>query len=205
MAKIEEWQGFVVPVRDNNNVRHRRIEQGERAMTHLSKFQESKQVVVQAGANWGYWPLRMASMFDVVYTFEPDPVCFSCLCANTSRLENVIRIQAALGYERNLIDLHRSKDTTGNQHIDGPGVLPTLRIDDLNLKICDLIYLDVEGQESEAIKGAKETIKRCLPVVIYEERNSFSVTADEAKRLLETHGYKKTSAIGADNVMTWQG
>lgn len=202
MTKIENWMGFAVPVRDNNNVRHRRITQGDHAMGILDRILDKKEVAVQAGANWGYWPLRLSCMFDVVYTFEPDPTCFTCLCANTSNRDNVIRIQAALGYCRDLVDLHRDVDTTGNQHVSGPGVFPTLRIDDLGLKSCDLIYLDVEGQEDKALLGAEMTIKKCKPVVIYEERQkAFAESAKASREFLEGLGYHHKAAIGADIVM----
>lgn len=197
MQEIEEWNGWAVPTRDSNNVRHRRIEQGSYAMECLKKMFPKGGTCIQAGANWGYWPLRMAKIFDLVYTFEPDPICFSCMAQNTWRTKNVFRYQAALGNERNLVDLWRDKDTTGNQQIEGEGPIPTLKIDDLGLQKCDLIYLDIEGQECNAIRGAMETIKRCKPVVIYEERQAF-VNNDVAKMLFE---YEKAGAIGADQIL----
>ena len=44
----------------------------------------------------------------------------------------------------------------------------TTKIDSLNLQICDLIQLDIEGFEYQALVGAKETLERCKPVIIVE-------------------------------------
>lgn len=193
---IEHWHTFAVPSRDSNNVRHRRVTQGDAAIERL-KPMFSGGVCIQAGANWGYWPLRLSKIFDTVYTFEPDPVCFSCLCMNTARKTNMYRFQSVLGNERKLVELKRDTDTTGNQTIDGPGPIPTLRIDDLGLQECALIYLDIEGQELNAAKGGLETIERCKPVIIYEERQAFE-NNDVAGFLPE---YEKAGAIGADQIL----
>jgi FkbM family methyltransferase len=199
MEQIDRWLGnFAVPARDNNNVRHRRIEQGDTAMARLKKMFPDGGIALQAGANWGYWPARMALIFDRVYTFEPDPACFVCTCANTANFENVYRYQAALGNGPAFIDLKRDTDTTGNQIVDGKGPLPTLRIDDFGFEELDLIYLDIEGQELNALKGALETLERCKPVVIYEERQAFKHNDEIPVMLFE---YEKAGAIGADQIL----
>lgn len=201
MKTIDDWLGFQVPARDNNNVRHRRVDQGDHAMKKLDKYipPDRRKCVVQAGANWGYWPARLAAMFERVYTFEPDPVCFSCLAMNTAGLTNVIRLQAVLGDKPAFVDLWRDVDTTGNQYVDGGGMLPTLRIDDLGLDVCDLIYLDVEGSEAKAIRGALATIDRCKPFVVFEERQSFTESVKETRQML--FDYDHIGAIGADIVL----
>jgi hypothetical protein len=53
-------------------------------------------VAVQAGGNCGVWPAALSKRFEFVYTFEPDPVNFRCLCANAP-YENVYKFNAALG------------------------------------------------------------------------------------------------------------
>lgn len=201
MKTIDHWMGFWVPSRDNNNVRHRRVNQGDEAMARLEKYipVDRRKCVVQAGANWGYWPVRLSYMFETVYTFEPDPVCFTCLAVNTASRMNVIRMQAALGDKPAFVDLWRDVDTTGNSYVDGPGILPTLRIDDLGLERCDLIYLDVEGSEAKAFRGALETIERCKPFIIFEERQTFNDSVEETRQML--FDYDHIGAIGADIVL----
>jgi hypothetical protein len=61
---------------------------------------------------------------------------------------------------------------SGSSHrrIGQPGLCPIYRIDDIGLPDCDLIYLDVEGDEVDILMGASETISRCHPIIVTEER-----------------------------------
>lgn len=135
------------------------------AYRHCAKFD----VAVQAGGNCGIWPAAMGQRFKSVYTFEPDPVNFRCLCANAPA-ENVFKINAALGAQRGLVGLSHRRDNCGAHQVDGAGVIPTLLIDDLGLALCDLIYLDIEGCELNALYGAEKTIDRCGPVIAVEDK-----------------------------------
>jgi FkbM family methyltransferase len=195
--------GFVVPERDGEQILKRRVVQCHEAFHAVRGLKFDKRVMVQAGGNWGFWPRQFAEMFDTVYTFEPDRDCFTCLVANTQDKKNVVCIQAALGYDRELVDLWRDTDTTGNQHVEGKGIYPTLRIDDLGLDVCDLIYLDIEGREQQALKGAEATIEACQPVIIFEERKVFQQQADQAFWRLEDLGYTHVRTIGNKDVVMW--
>lgn len=129
-------------------------------------------VAVQAGGNCGVWPAEMGRRFGVVYTFEPDPVNFRCLCANAPA-ENVFKFNAALGASRRRVALDLRPDNVGAHQVSPLGVkgdIPTMLIDDLCLADCDLIYLDIEGQELAALQGAMKTIDRCSPVVVVEDK-----------------------------------
>lgn len=126
--------------------------------------------VVQAGGNCGVWPAALAKRFGRVYTFEPDPMNFRCLCANAPG-ENVYKFNACLGNERKLVDLARDPRNIGAHYVtDEAQRIPVMRIDDLCLGDCDLIYLDVEGYEFDALEGALDTITRCRPVIAYEDK-----------------------------------
>ena len=185
---FKEWNGWIVPTRDAEHVLNRRVIQCEDAFQRVKACDIQRRVMVQAGANWGYWPIQFTRLFTTIYTFEPDHVCFTCLTTNSRNHGSVVTIQAALGDKRELVDLWRDHDTTGNQKIDGPGIYPTLRIDDLNLPVCDLIYLDIEGQEPQAVLGAAETIRRCRPIVVIEETHLD--LQQTARAYLMSHGYK---------------
>jgi FkbM family methyltransferase len=194
------WRGFTVPERDAELVLIRRVVQCADAIKTVEALDIERRVMVQAGGNWGYWPRQFSERFKAVYTFEPDGVCFACLTTNTASLGNVVRLQAALGDKPALIDLWRDHDTTGNQRIEGEGIYPTLRIDDLGLPVCDLIYLDVEGQEEKALRGAVHTLCRCKPVVIFEEAKSLDPD-QRARAYLMAHGYRDISKIGTKDIV----
>lgn len=133
-----------------------------------------RKVVVQAGGNMGMYPRLLSDIFESVYTFEPDPVNFHCLVANCQR-DNIIKMNAALGYKHEMVSISVERfvdwDTNygvrdvvkkDNSHI------PTFMIDDLDLKYCDLIMLDVEGYELNILKGAVKTIEKFKPVIFAE-------------------------------------
>lgn len=197
---FKDWNGFIVPERDDEKVLNRRVAQCAEAVQAVKALNIKHDVMVQAGGNWGYWPRQFSALFNAVYTFEPDATCFACLTSNTDSLPNVVRLQAALGFERELVDLWRDVDTTGNQKINGPGIYPTLRIDDLNLPICDLIYLDIEGGEMDGLLGATGTIDRCQPIVIYEHRKSFD-PKQKVQHYMHSLHYEHIDTIGNDVVM----
>lgn len=166
-----------------------------------------RRAAVQAGGNLGVWPAWLSQAFATVYTFEPAPDLFPLLTAYASEA-NVIKFQAALGYERTLIatsaDREDGKDShPGVTHVSGPGVVPTLRIDDLGLPVCDLIALDLEGYELFALQGAADTVQRCRPVIVVEVNGRclrFNVTPDQVRGWLAEAGYRLVFREHADEV-----
>lgn len=133
-------------------------------------------VILQAGGNCGFYVKRFASLFNHVYTFEPDPVNFYCLNLNVTE-NNVYKFQAALGYDRGCIEMKNEvlPLNTAAKYVGGVGRIPVLRIDDLCLPECDVIQLDLEGFELYALLGAQETIKKHNPIIVVEW---FSLWAD---------------------------
>ena len=131
-----------------------------------------RKVVVQAGAAMGIWAKKLAKEFDAVYTFEPHPQNFRAAVLNLLDEENVIIQQAALGNENTLvnIDFPEHPENHGGFRVVGSGNVPTVRIDDLGLEACDLLYLDIEGAEWNALKGATDTIRKFHPVIVIEDK-----------------------------------
>lgn len=85
------------------------------------------------------------------------------------------------------------KDTTEfvGQAVDyseeGTKELPCLTLDSLGLKRVDLIKIDVEGMEKEALAGAEDLLRRSKPIVVAE----FIKSDKNGLRLfLEAYGYK---------------
>lgn len=133
----------------------------------IAKYVKNKRVVVQAGGNCGFYPKKYASVFDQVYTFEPEWLNFHCLSRNVTE-PNVIKIQTCLGNSPSLVNLKVNEKNRGKTFVAGYGQYPVFLIDSLALPICDLIHLDIEGYEYFALQGAEHTIKRCKPVVVVE-------------------------------------
>jgi len=55
----------------------------------------------------------------------------------------------------------------------------------------DLIKLDVQGMELEALEGAQQTIARCHPIFLLESRKA---GRERLRTFLDGHGYKVLEA-----------
>lgn len=139
------------------------------ALKHVKKTE----ICIQAGGNVGIWPKKLSTIFDTVYTFEPDPENFNCLARNVPE-HNVIKFNAGLGDKHQMIKveapIENEKNNCGAYQVTGKGNIPTFKIDDLNLDACDLIYLDIEGYEYFALEGAIRTISDYQPVIALEQK-----------------------------------
>jgi FkbM family methyltransferase len=174
----------------------------------VANFCKQKRVVIQAGGNAGMYVNKYQSLFETVYTFEPDPINFYCLTKNTG--QNVIKFQSCLGNSANFVNLtydevNHKKPNSGGLGVAGAGIIPTLTIDSFGFQTCDLIHLDIEGYEKFALLGAIETIKRCNPIIALElnglgEKYSSSDVA--TVEIIEKLGYKKIGEVEEDFVFS---
>lgn len=168
-----------------------------------------RRVAVQAGGNLGLYPKRLAEMFATVYTFEPAADLFAMLMHNAPEA-NIVKFQAAVGEARRTVGVSRARRDgsskpahEGITHVYGDGPIPTLRVDDLGLGVCDLICLDVEGSELNAVRGAAETIERCRPVLAVEvnKNQGFVGVAEEFLRdTIKSLGYRFIERLESDEV-----
>ena len=164
---------------------------------------------VQAGGNLGVFPKYLAEKFTAVYCFEPALDLFDKMWRNAPA-ENIIRFQAALGERRGLVGTSRvRRDGKPDNHegitwvVPDGGMVPTLLIDDLGLPVCDLIYLDIEGMELPALRGAIATLANCQPVVAVEINKNLNYvdwTEEDIYGFFETCGYKHLMNVGSDHV-----
>jgi FkbM family methyltransferase len=167
-----------------------------------------RRVAVQAGGNLGLFPKRLAATFETVYTFEPAPALFPLLLANAPE-PNIIRLQAALGFRRDFVATAQvrrggpGEAHEGITHIAGPGPVPTLRLDDLALPVCDLLQLDLEGWELYALKGAADTVARCRPVICVEVNRNLGflgLQPDDVRSFVTGLRYRFVERLESDEV-----
>jgi FkbM family methyltransferase len=185
------------------------IKFARRELKHLDAVLDlvpGRTACVQAGGNLGIFPKHLGKRFQTVYTFEPDPVCFQLLQMNAVA-PNIIRLQAALGAQHGLVGtcgVRRDGKTNNHEgitHVVPNGVIPTLQIDDLQLPVCDLIYLDIEGGELDALRGAQETLRRCRPVLGVEINKNLrfvGVTEEQIMGFIHDRGYRFVRELGSD-------
>lgn len=173
------------------------------------KFVPGRKCVVQAGANLGLFPKRLAEEFKRVITFEPDARLYAATRTNAPE-RNIEVIRAAVGYERTHVSMAcKRRDTSGRAvhegltHVAGEGAIPQMRIDDLNLPACDLIYLDIEGYEYYALLGAERTIDQHRPVIGVENNRAslyYGVKRETIQNWILSKNYKLQFTLNSDEV-----
>jgi FkbM family methyltransferase len=197
----ENRKGWIWPISDTNCWSY--MQSHPNLPQHISKHAKQKRVCIQAGGNMGFYVKQYAELFDTVYTFEPEPINFYCMNLNVTS-PNVFKYQSCLGNKRDLVALKIKEKNRGKNFVNGTGLIPTLLIDDLNLQVCDLIHLDIEGYELFALQGAMNTIQRCRPTVCIEffEKCStrFNYTLDDIEKLMQSLNYKLQTTYQEERV-----
>lgn len=178
------------------------------AIAALLKHVEGRDCIVQAGANVGTYPLALADLFQAVHTCEPDPTNWACLQKNLAARDSLSRVKALhaaygeaegfcipLEVQPHNCGAHRVSFTRGN--------VPVWPIDSLGLDACDVIWLDVEGSELPALKGAAQTIDRFNPVIAVEDKGlhrAFDIADGALQKWLANRGYEYVDKIGQDKI-----
>ena len=172
----------------------------EMILKHCTSFSTA----VQAGGACGMYPRLMSKIFHKVFTFEPDPYNFYCLSQNCPDTYTY-KFNCVLGDRHRNISYDHPQDTnrgTGSissihaakKNNDVVGNVPMLRIDDFVYEKLDLIQLDVEGSEFYVLLGARNSIKKHLPLIILETVSS------EISDFLKDEGYEHMGKAGIDTV-----
>jgi FkbM family methyltransferase len=88
-------------------------------------------------------------------------------------------------------------DDVGFSHLNEKPDIPVLKIDDMDLPKVDIITMDIEGSEYEALQGAQETIMRDKPILFISVHPEFMWKAhhhstDDLHVMLDNWGYDAT-------------
>jgi FkbM family methyltransferase len=180
-----------------------------KVLKHVTDFS----VCVQAGGNCGLWPRLLAPKFDKVYTAEPHPMNFQALVANTKEFENVTCLECAFGDRGCNVKVGLDKREANNcgafyvtaTKCQPSANIPMILIDDLELKECGLIYLDVEGFEEQALRGAESMIRKCRPVIAIEAKGlakRYGLTDASCREFIESLGYGAEAKTNRDVIYT---
>jgi len=195
----------------------------------LRKYTKRGSVVVDAGAHIGLHTIAMSRAVGptgMVHSFEPQ----RRLCAeNWKNLEinscsGVFLHRKALGDRprkmqvglpilgcgdaaRTLVEFDAA-DTRRGDEVD------MITLDSLNLENVSVIKADVEFYEYVVFQGAKETIMRCRPVILFEYLGDYENPKDKddrfpadveknaknSKKLLESYGYTVKQIREAEHI-----
>lgn len=170
----------------------------KRIIPHVKGFN----TCVQAGGAMGQWPYEFSKYFDQVITFEPHPENFQYLENNIEGVGNIFAHQCALSNKTEKVHLELDESEQGNSgayYVKSNGTIQAVELDNYHLTHCDLIQLDVEGYEAEALQGAEQTILKYSPVIVIEEKPLPHIEDyTKARRLLESWGYREAEKMHRD-------
>lgn len=212
--------GWVWPIADERGwpvIREEAAHIGE-ILAHVPA--DRRHLAVQAGGNCGLMPRALADEFVCVITFEPDPLNFRCLRANVPDF-NVHKVMAALGDQATEIALMGAPDNCGVRRLmtASERALYTTDTDSFRAPVVvlddflggehgiDFLWLDIEGYELHALRGAAETIARCKPVVVLELCGHGAVyghSDEEIVGWLGERGYVCRERLLRDSVFVWE-
>jgi len=170
------------------------------------KLCSSRILAVDVGAHVGIATLHFTTQFRNTLSFEPIPETFACLRKNinASGDDGIIAVNAPLSDCNHAVEFTYNIGNTGytvpRSALSGQ---QTLFLDQFHLHP-NLIKVDVEGFEPYVIRGARETIARCSPVMLIEVKGvgTASTNPREPLDLLEGMGYTIRKQINHDFILT---
>jgi FkbM family methyltransferase len=163
-------------------------------------------IAVDAGAHIGIWSISLALHGFDVHAFEPVQDNFDCLRWNAKDL-NVQAYPYGLADQEPLYARFDKKplDNSGMWRLtEMPSGVPLVRLDSQGLCDVDLIKLDVEGFEGRVLLGARKTIERDQPVIVFEDnglgRKYFGSDWIDPKKVLLGLGYIQQARVRKDEI-----
>lgn len=216
---LQEWMRKVGKWRTSEIDGERRLlYQGHKYERALTLNPDRSGLAVDVGAHVGLWTWQMAQDFYRVVAFEPVAEHRQCWDANMRGVSNAELQPFALGAEPGMVRLKRRPEgSSGDTGIDPVAERSSLRasvddegeeaelrtLDSFGLDGVALVKLDCEGYEFHVLRGAVETLTRCRPVIVVEQKPE---TGMEARYGLEPkHVLDWLAALGAKHRGAVQG
>lgn len=161
--------------------------------------------VYDVGAFQGLLTLFFAARAERVIAFEPDSINHVRLLENLALngMRNAQARKLAVGSEPGMLGMAHDPLMPGGSHLTEPGHgslgVEVAALDDLELPPPDLIKIDTEGWELQALRGGERTICKHSPRLFLEmhgqtmaekQRNATSIVA-----WLWEHGYRNNMHV----------
>lgn len=150
-----------------------------------------REFAIDLGAHCGVVSRAMCRDFREALAFEPIQDNIDCIGANAPTVRIV---GAAAGAERGFTTFANNGSNIARRKESGDLTVRVERVDDWAER-CDLMKIDVEGMELDALAGAKNVLKS-RPVLIIEMKHN----AAEIRAALHDLGYTEKWANHVDAV-----
>jgi FkbM family methyltransferase len=151
----------------------------EREIFLLKDLVKGRNRAIDIGANVGTYSYALSKLYKVVEVFEPQSWCiepileYSQHCRSNINIYNVglseskgsLNLHIPIKSKRCLYYLASFRQPAGEHKRI---TVPVHRLDDYKFTDVSFIKIDVEGYESQVIRGGQETILREKPVLLVE-------------------------------------
>lgn len=214
---LQEWMETVGHMRDGKPTYQ--YHKYEAALKHVKQ----RRLAVDVGAHVGLWSRVMALDFAAVQGFEPMAEHAACWRVNMAHAPHARLEYCALGETPGVVRVRtRTPGSSGDTGVDPVAESSSLRasvdvlgqevslrrLDDFRLQDVDFIKIDCEGYELFVLRGAEDTLRRCRPCVIVEQKpetggfERYGIGVKDAVTYLEGLGARVRAGIQGDYVLS---
>ena len=155
----------------------------------LCELLPEKGVFFDVGSNIGAYSLNMFRKAEAVYAFEATKTTYNLLNETISenKINNIYtNLSAVHNKDGEIVNIYSISDSNiGENSMYGGNILvntvQTITLDTFvrknNIKRIDIIKMDIEGNELNALKGAKESIMKYKPILFCEINPKLNICA----------------------------
>lgn len=179
-------------------------------------FSINEGVFIDIGAHIGKFTIKLAKALNKkgkVISIEPDAFNFALLKENIrlNKLKNIIPKKIACSDSDGIKSFylgehgsggHSLKSTRGSTEVSVKTSKLDSIISELNLNRADLIKIDVEGAESEVLKGAEKTLRKFRPKIIFEAWSKEDL--EKSEKILKALNYS-IKQLNSENYLAYYG
>jgi hypothetical protein len=214
-------QYWLPPIPPGDSVLHTMINNqiwDRELVDYISTRVNSHSVVLDLGGNFGQMAVLFSRMVPAgqVHVFEADPFVYSAMVRNVeqNRCANVHCYNTAVWHESGKTLFYPQADFVRFESYGSYGIDPTatggqqvqsITIDSLNLSQVDLIKIDIQGSDLNAMRGAVQTIAKYQPVIIFEYESlfdqQFATSWDDYVDFIASIGYRIVQVIDRVNMV----
>ncbi len=174
----------------------------EEALKHVKAWRAA----VDIGAHAGLWSMHLTNRFRQLHAFEPVAAHRDCWTRNMEGRGGLL-YPCALGENEGAVSIITEPTSSGDSRVGGAGDIPLKRLDDFLFGDIDFVKLDCEGYELFALRGAEQTLIRCRPCVIVEQKpghaQRFGLGETDAVSYLTGLGAKVRKVLSGDFILSW--
>ena len=141
----------------------------------MSVYLDENSHYLDIGTNIGYHAVAVHKETNChVLGFEPNPKHFAVATFNSKDYDKIQLVNAAASNKRYKFKMKDFDEKLAGNYGDihksdvGETEVEAITVDELQIGRCHLMKIDVEGHEYETLEGAKLTISKFRPVIMYE-------------------------------------